>query len=499
MSRGVYTLLLRLLAPLIWLWMARRARRAGGDWQIFSGERFGRYAGRDVATPVSPSGAASAASAAGGGGGPQADAGAWHGAFQRPVWVHAVSLGETRAAQPLLRALLDRGLPVLLTHTTATGRAEGARLFAAELASGQLAQAWMPYDFPGSARRFLAHWRPRCGVLIEREVWPNLLAQARRAGVPMVLASARFSESSLKQACWMGQALREALAGLDAVLAQTEDDAARLRQAGANNVSVAGNLKFDVSPPAEMLARGRAWRSEAGRPVLAIASTREGEDAMFVQLLASGALEDAGREPGAPSGPDAVSGQSRLGRDAASRTTTADGAHAGVGSPAAGVSPLVWLIPRHPQRFDEAAAQLEAAGMSYVRRSRGDTVHPPAASVRVALGDTLGEMPFYYGASDVAIVAGSFAPLGGQNLIEACAAGVPVIVGPHTHNFADAVRDAVAAGAALQVEDVSAALREARRLLADPAARGTMAQAAQHWTASHAGATRRMMEALPLD
>jgi len=427
-NRCFYTLCLRVCAPLIWLWMGRRARRAGGVWQIFAGERFGRYGTDRMMSRA------------------------------RPVWVHTVSLGETRAAQPLVQALLEDGLPVLLTHTTATGRAEGARLFGVSVASGQLVQAWLPYDFPGSTRRFFAYWQPRCGVLIEREVWPNLLAQARRAGVPMVLASARFSAASLKQARWLGEALREALAGLYAVLAQSEGDAERLRQAGANAVCVAGNLKFDCKPAAELLAQGRAWRNRLKRPVLAIASTREGEDDMFVRALCDYALKDEAE---------------------------------------AGPTPLIWLIPRHPQRFDEAAARCVAGGLSYVRRSRGEAVDPPAASVRVALGDTLGEMPFYYGASDVAIVAGSFAPLGGQNLIEACAAGVPVIVGPHTHHFADAVRDAVAAGAALQVADAATAIHEAMRLLRDPSRRAMMGQAGVRWTAGHVGATRRILAALP--
>jgi len=421
MNRGLYTVCLRALAPALWLWMAARARKAGGDWGILAPERFGRHA--------LPPG------------------------LRSPVWVHAVSLGETRAAQPLVQALLDRGLPVLLTHTTATGRQEGARRFAAAIARGQLRQAWLPYDFPQAARRFLAHFRPRCGVLIEREVWPNLLAEARAAGVPMVLASARFSESSLRQARWLGRALREAYAGLHAVLAQADDDARRLALAGAPPARVVGNLKFDMAIPAGAMQAGMRWRAQAGRPVVAIASTREGEDEMFVQALAA--------------------------------------------VPAA--EPLLfWLIPRHPQRFDSAAAVLEAAGVPYVRRSQGATQEPPAPPVRVALGDTLGEMPFYYASADVAIVAGSFAPLGGQNLIEACATGTPVIVGPHTHHFADAVRDAVAAGAALQVADAAAALRAARDLLGDAHRRAAMAQAAQRWTARHRGATRRIMEALPL-
>lgn len=428
MNRAVYTLGLRALAPLIWLWMARRAKRAGGEWQLFSPERFGRAAlGRAEA-----GGSAAAAKAT-----------------QAPVWVHAVSLGETRAAQPLLQALLDRGLPVLLTHITATGRAEGARLFADAIARGQLRQAWLPYDFPGATRRFLAAAAPRCGILIEREIWPNLLAAARRAKLPMALVSARFSESSLRQAGRMGGVMREALAGLDLVLAQTAPDAGRLAQAGAPRPTVTGNLKFDLSLPVAQVEAGQAWRARLGRPVIALASTREGEDAPFIDALKCHAATPGG--------------------------------------------PLFLLIPRHPQRFDEAAALLAQAGLAYVRRSSGQEPGPETA---VLLGDTLGEMAFYYAAADVAVVAGSFAPLGGQNLIEACAAGVPVIVGPHTFNFQQAASDAIEAGAAQRQPDPEQAVTAALALVADPAARQAAGEAARAWFASHAGATARTMDAL---
>lgn len=439
MNRAAYTLVLRALAPLFWLGLWWRGRRAGGDWQVLSAERFG--AGPD--------------------GGPG-------GAQDAPVWVHAVSLGETRAAQPLVQALLDRGLPVLLTHMTATGRAEGGRLFGQAIASGQLRQAWVPYDFPGAARRFLAHHAPRCGLLIERELWPNLLAAARERGMPVALVNARFSESSLAQARWLGAVLREALAGLDEVLAQTEDDARRLRAAGARAALVTGNLKFDASLPLWQLQAGRAWREALGRPVIAVASTREGEDAMFIHAL---------------------------------RTRIAP--------PAAGTGrPLYLLIPRHPQRFEEAAGQLRAAGLAFARRATGEGVASendtaaggiaglPRPDVDVLLGDTLGEMAFYYAACDVAIVAGSFAPLGGQNLIEACAAGAPVIVGPHTFNFEQAARDALAAGAALRAPDAAAAVDAARELLADAPRREAMRESARAWTAAHAGATARTLRAL---
>ncbi|OAE59845.1 3-deoxy-D-manno-octulosonic acid transferase [Achromobacter xylosoxidans] len=418
MNRGVYTLALRTLAPLIWLWMARRAKRAGGRWEIFSPERFGRP------EPASQ-------------------------APDNPVWVHAVSLGETRAALPLLNALLARGLPVLLTHTTATGRAEGERLFKDAIAQGQLRQAWLPYDFPGATRRFMAAHRPRCGLLMEREIWPNLLAAARQAKVPMALVSARYSASSLRQARRMGSVMREALAGLDKVLAQTAEDAGRLAQAGAPAAEITGNLKFDLVLPAAQVEAGHAWRAQRDRSVVAVASTREGEDAPFIE-----AIKRHAAVPGAP---------------------------------------LFLLIPRHPQRFDEAAGLLSNAKVPFARRSAGGAVSPDTA---VLLGDTLGEMAFYYAASDVAIVAGSFAPLGGQNLIEACAAGVPVIVGPHTLNFKQAAEDAIEAGAAQRAADPAQAVDAAMALLNDTAGRQVASKAARAWFDQHAGATGRTMAAL---
>ncbi|MFF7058848.1 3-deoxy-D-manno-octulosonic acid transferase [Achromobacter spanius] len=460
MNRCVYTLALRALAPLLWLWMARRAKRAGGEWGVFSRERFGHRP--DTKPPASTS-ASSATST--------------DSTWTAPVWMHAVSLGETRAAQPLLQALLDRGLPVLLTHMTATGRAEGQRLFADAISRGQLRQAWLPYDFPGATRRFMRGYRPCCGLLIEREIWPNLLAAARQAGVPMALVSARYSASSLRQAKRMGSVMREALGGLDLVLAQTAEDAGRLEQAGAPTPVVTGNLKFDLVLPAAQVQAGREWRARIGRPVIAIASTREGEDAPFIE-----AIKRYGKGSGHPAGNPASNSAS-------------DPANSSANSPTGSAidAPLFLLIPRHPQRFDDAARLLSEAGVSYVRRSAGGD---PAPETRVLLGDSLGEMAFYYAASDVAVVAGSFAPLGGQNLIEACAAGVPVIVGPHTFNFQQAAEDAIAAGAAARKAHPAQAIDAALAMLKDEARRQEASHAARAWFELHAGATRRTMDAL---
>lgn len=435
MHRYVYTLVIRLLSPGLMAWMALRARRAGGDWQVFSGERFGRY------SAPSP--------------------------LRRPVWVHAVSLGETRAVQPFIRALLDKGDTVLLTHMTATGRAEGERAFAREIADGTVVQQWLPYDFPGATRRFIQQYRPRAGALMEREVWPNLLAAARRAQIPMLLVSARFSDAALRQSLRLGGVMREAYASFHAVYAQTLQDAQRLEQAGAQAARVSGNFKFDVSLPQDQIQQGRDFAAHLGRKVLAIASTREGEDELFIRAVQR-ALERA----------------SAQGRDFTDEL-------------------LVCLIPRHPQRFEAAAELLARNGLSYVCRSQlinageGAAVAARACQGKLfVLGDTLGEMPLYYAASQVAIVGGSFAPLGGQNFIEACAVGVPVIVGPHTRNFERAVVDAMDEGAALRAASADAAVAQALRLLDEPQRLSRMGEAGLHWVQKHTGAVARVMATL---
>lgn len=415
--------------------MALRARRAGGEWQVFSGERFGRY--------PEPS--------------PLTD----------PVWVHAVSLGETRAAQPFIRALLDKGEDVLLTHMTATGRAEGQRLFAEEIAQGRLLQQWLPYDFPGPTKRFMRHYRPRAGALMEREVWPNLLAAARRAGVPMLLVSARFSDHALRQSLRIGSVMRQAYASFHAVYAQTLHDAQRLEQAGAQAVRVSGNFKFDVSLPEDQIQQGRDFARQLGRKVLAIASTREGEDELFVEAIER-----------------AVQRASAQGRDLVDEL-------------------LICLIPRHPQRFETAAELLARSGLPFVHRSRlqeageGSAVAARACEGKlVMLGDTLGEMASYYAASQLAIIGGSFEPLGGQNFIEACAIGVPVIVGPHTRNFEQAVVDAMDEGAALRAPNANAAVKQALKLLHEPQRLTRMGDAGLHWVQKHTGAVARVIATL---
>lgn len=371
----------------------------------------------------------------------------------RRIWVHAVSLGETRAAAPLVAALREAcpGRPILLTHGTATGRAAGAAL----LQPGD-AQAWLPLDTPGAVRRFLRRHRPAVGVLMETEVWPNLLHAARAAGVPMVLANARLSPRSLAKGERLRSLMAPAVGVFDAVLAQTADDAARLAAIGARPgaLEVCGNLKFDMTPDAALLARGRAWRDApgaGGRPLVLAASTREGEEG---PLLADWRAK----------------------------------------APAAGPAPRLLLVPRHPQRFDEVAALVAREGFTLARRSNWPDGRPPpeAAAAEVWLGDSVGEMALYYAAAEAALLGGSFAPLGGQNLIEAAACGCPLWMGPHTFNFAEAADEALAAGAAERAAGFDAAVHGACALAADPPRRAAMAARALAFAAAHRGAARRM-------
>jgi 3-deoxy-D-manno-octulosonic-acid transferase len=365
------------------------------------------------------------------------------------VWVHAVSLGETLAAAPLVRALRSE-LPqmrLLLTCSTATGVAAGR-----ELLNTEDDQAWFPYDTPGAVRRFLKRYRPAVGVIMETEIWPNLMHAAREAHVPMVLANARLSAKSQRKGRRFALLLQPALASFNRVLAQTARDAQRLRESGAKPVEVCGNTKFDITPPAKLLARGHEWRQALPRPVVLMAVSREGEDQPLL---------DAWRMLSEP-------------------------------------RPLLVVVPRHPQRFDEVAALIERNGFSLQRRSNwGDTPPPAAATADVWLGDSMAEMPLYYGMADVALLGGSFAALGGQNLIEAAACGCPLVLGPHTFNFEDAAQLAIEAGAAVRMADLHHAVRRAVALANDPR-RNDWVEAALAFAGNHRGATERMAKRIAM-
>ena len=358
---------------------------------------------------------------------------------ERPViWLHAVSVGETRAAEPLVRALAVRypGHELLLTQMTPTGRETATQLFA-----GMATIAYLPYDYPGAVERFLEHFKPRLGILMETEIWFNLVRACKRRGVPLILANARLSEKSARGYALAAPLTRAALASLAAVSAQTREDAERLAQLGAQDVEVTGNLKFDVAVAPELLALGLKLKQWIGqRPVLLAASTRQGEEELVLDACSRMRIEGL----------------------------------------------LLLLVPRHPQRFDEVAALLAKRNLRYLRRSEERALAPDC---QVLLGDSMGEMPAYYAACDLAFIGGSLLPYGGQNLIEACAVGRPLLFGRHMYNFAEASRLAVAAGAALEVVDVAMLAERSGTLLADNARLARMGQAALAFSRAHQGAT----------
>jgi 3-deoxy-D-manno-octulosonic-acid transferase len=389
-----------------------RGRREPG-YRLHIGERFGRYR-TDGPAPV-----------------------------RGVLWIHAVSLGETRAAAPLIDRLRRErpDMPILLTHMTATGREAGRTLY-----GEYVLQAWLPYDAPFAVRAFLARFAPRAVLLMETEVWPNLVAGCEQASVPLFLVNARLSARSLRGYHRVRRLSAPMFAALTGVAAQTDADAQRLAAAGARRVAVIGNVKFDAAVPEAALAFGRSLRARLamGRPVWIAASTREGEEALLLDALARATLPP--------------------------RTLTI-------------------IVPRHPQRFDAVASLLSTRKITFARRSED---RPVDEACTVLLGDSLGELLGYYAAADVAFVGGSLLPLGGQNLLEAIAVGTPTLVGPHTFNFEEATASAVAAGAALRVPDADTLLAEVARLLADEADRARLRAAASEFHAAHRGAADRL-------
>jgi 3-deoxy-D-manno-octulosonic-acid transferase len=409
----IYTTILFLLLPYVVFHLVWRARRQP-EYLHHWGERFGRYRRVRPLRPV--------------------------------IWLHAVSVGETRAAAPLVKALQARypEHQILLTHMTPTGREAGEQLFGTDVL-----RCYLPYDYPFAVRRFLAHFKPELGLLLETEVWPNLIQACRAANVPLCLVNARLSEKSARRYARFGKLTAASLRQMSAIAAQTEEDARRLEELGASNVSVMGNLKFDITPSAELLELGSRLLQRFGpeRLIFLAASTREGEEEEILAAVKNLGMPEL----------------------------------------------LMVIVPRHPQRFDSVAQLLDQLGIPWQRRS---AEQPLGAATQVVLGDSMGEMFAYYAACDVAFIGGSLLPYGGQNLIEACAVGKPVIIGPHTYNFAEAAERAVEAGAAVRVASAEELARELRRLLHDPEQRRRMGQAGLEFSRQHQGATGKVMAIL---
>ena len=360
------------------------------------------------------------------------------------IWLHAVSVGETRAAQPLISALRER-FPkhqILITHMTPTGRATSLELFGASVE-----RCYLPYDTPWAMEQFLRHFSPQFGIVMETELWPNMVISCAQQKIPLMLVNARLSAKSQAGYAKLPTLARAALQGLRAIAAQSADDANRLISLGANEVEVVGNIKFDIEPPQNQIALGKQLREQIGaRQVLLAASTREGEELLLL---------------------DAWKGNLSVKRL------------------------LLIVVPRHPQRFNEVAEMILAKGLRMQRRSENPIID---AQTEVLLGDSMGEMFAWHTVADVAFIGGSLLNFGSQNLIEACAVGTPVLLGPSTYNFSEAASAAQACGAAMAVSDADDLVKKAFELLADADARAQMSAAGLAFAQHHRGATTRTME-----
>ena len=358
------------------------------------------------------------------------------------IWLHCVSVGETRAATPLVKALLKKypNYQILLTHTTPTGRATSEQLF-----GDNVQRVYLPYDVPFAVHGFLKHFKPVIGVLMETELWFNLIAACKQHNIPLLLVNARLSERSARGYAKLGKLARQGLQDLAEIAAQTQADAERFEQLGAKQVSVAGNLKFEVIPPVYAVMQGQQLRTLFGnnRPIFLAASTREGEEAIILNAV--------------------------------------------VEIP----NLLTVIVPRHPQRFSEVEALLQARGIQYQKRSSLQQV--VNNQTQVILGNTMGELFTYYASADICLVGGSLLPYGGQNLIEAMRMGKPVLIGEHTYNFKEVSVLALAQEAALLVKDAAEIRQAIENLLENPEKQAEMGAAGLAICMASLGATDKTL------
>lgn len=356
------------------------------------------------------------------------------------VWLHAVSLGETQAAASLVDALRTRwpGVRLLLTHSTATGMTAGRALL-----RNEDLQVWAPWDAAAPVERFFRHFAPSMGLVMETEVWPNWLRVAQARGVPMYLVNARMSERSMRAALRWPSLSGPAFARWSGVTAQSQDDANRLERLGAHGVAVTGQLKFDFRANASQLAQGRAWRDAVARPVIALLSSRDGEEALWLSALKA------------------------------------------IGTPS-----VVWLVvPRHPNRFAEVAALVQGAGWQALRRSAWPETGPTVSEKTVLVGDSIGEISLYCGLASAVVMGGSFCGTGGQNPIEPYACGCHVFYGPSQFNFSAVVMDLAARDALTEVPDFAEAVRAAEQYVQSFGASAAQPTSGQPDGGSAAGAT----------
>ncbi len=361
------------------------------------------------------------------------------------LWVHAVSVGETRAALPLIRALLDRypDLPLLVTTTTLTGSRQ-----VREALGERVQHVYAPYDLPGATRRFLQRARPRLAVIMETELWPNLLRQCATASIPVLLANARLSERSARGYGRIRGLTAALLRDVTLIAAQADADAARFRALGAPRVEVTGNLKYDLALPVDLPERGQRLRRDLlgdQRPVWIAASTHAGEDEPILEAFA----RLCARWPA-----------------------------------------LLLLVPRHPERFDSVAALCRQQGFSVIRRSERKVCAPDTT---VFLGDSMGELLLFYAAADLAFVGGSLVATGGHNVLEPALLGLPVLFGPHMFNFTEAGERLLEAEAAWRVADAGELAAAVDRLLTDSELRQTAGRRGQAVVERHRGALAALL------
>ncbi len=431
--RLFYSALLYLLTPLVLLRLAWRGLRAPAYWQRW-GERFGYYSRFDL---------------------------------HDSLWIHAVSVGEVAAAAALVRALhaAQPGATLLITTMTPTGSEQVRRLFGDEVR-----HVYTPYDLPGAVRRFIEHARPRLALIMETELWPNLFHACRRRGIPVIVANARLSERSAAGYARVARLTRATLRDVSVIAAQSAADAERfqrllgLKEAAAffsasaavgrheqsdpPLIQVTGSIKFDMHLPASLREQAEVLRRELGvdRPVWIAASTHEGEEELvldaFTQVRAQ--LSNA----------------------------------------------LLLLVPRHPERFARVAALCAKRGFPLVARS---SRLPCLAETTVFLGDSMGELPLFYAAADLAFIGGSLVPTGGHNPLEAAALGVPLLFGPQMFNFAAISQLLLRENAALPVRDVPALADSVVRLLRDAERRQVLGENARRVVEANRGALQRLM------
>lgn len=430
MAMWLYCAAWHALLPVLVLYLLHRARK-DPDWRLHWSERLG-------AAPEVPG----------------------------AVWVHAVSLGEMRAAIPLVRALLERGERVVTTHLTPAGRREAQRAFGPEIARGTLRPAYVPLETGWAMRRFLRRVRPKMALVIEQEIWPVMIAEAQRAGMPLYLANSQITHTGYRRALDLQRRIGwHPVAGVAGVLAKSAPHAANFTALGVQRVATCGELRFDQPVPAAMVQAAAHLRSEAAtglaaRRIVTFASVVAGEEEAYLEVIEG--IRAAARQAAQP-------------------------------------MPLVVFVPRAIERFETAAAALAARGLQVLRRSEvlsadlGAKDATQFAGADVLLGDSMGEMFFYLGLSDAVVTGGGFLPAGAHNVIEPLLLGKPVLVGPSIWTIEFPALEAAAAGVLTVCESPNAMARVLWQSLADPASRAAHATRAEAFLHGYGGVTARIL------